>query len=127
MPTLYSIAVFVENIERAVEFYRDALELPLARQGSFGAEFQGEGETRLSIHPAVHPDSKALVGRHTGVTFHVKDLLSYCERLHERNVRFLNEPTQQSWGIMAMIADPEGNVFALWEDRTPEDGEHHHH
>lgn len=121
MPTLYSIAIFVTDIERAIAFYRDTLELPLAKQGSFGAEFQGEGETRLGVHPAVHPDARALVGRHTGVTFHVPDLLDYCERLHERGVRFLNEPTQQAWGIMAMIADPDGNVMALWEDRTPDD------
>jgi predicted enzyme related to lactoylglutathione lyase len=37
--------------------------------------------------------------------------------LHERGVRFVSEPTQMSWGVMAMIADPEGNIFALWEDR----------
>jgi hypothetical protein len=40
--------------------------------------------------------------------------------LHDRKVRFVAEPTQQSWGIMAMIADPDGNVLALWEDRLPE-------
>jgi hypothetical protein len=32
----------------------------------------------------------------------------------------VTEPTQQPWGIMAMIADPDGNILALWEDRTPE-------
>jgi len=53
--------VFVSNLDRAVEFYRDALGLPLGNQGSFGAEFL-DGEVRLSVHPAVHPDSKALVG-----------------------------------------------------------------
>jgi predicted enzyme related to lactoylglutathione lyase len=25
-----------------------------------------------------------------------------------------------SWGVMAMIADPEDNVFALWEDKMPD-------
>lgn len=117
---LHSVAVFVNDIERAIPFYRDTLGLTLTKQGSFGAEFV-DGDTHLGVHPALHPDSKVLVGRHTGITFHVEDLLDFCGRLHEQGVRFLNEPTQQSWGIMAMIADPEGNVFALWEDRTPED------
>jgi predicted enzyme related to lactoylglutathione lyase len=112
--SLYSVAIFVNNLERAIEFYRDALGLPLRSQGSFGAEFL-EGETRIGIHPAVHPDSKALVGRHTGLTFQVDGLLHLCGDLHARGVRFLNEPTQQSWGIMAMIADPDGNAMALWE------------
>ena len=118
-PTLHSVAIFVTDIDRAKRFYRDDLELPLIREGSFGAEFL-EGETRLGVHPAVHPDSLALVGRHTGVTFHVEDLLDYCERLHQRGVKFVAEPTQQGFGIMAMVADPDGNIFALWEDKVPE-------
>jgi len=118
-PSLYSIAIFVTDIGQAIDFYRDKLALPLAKQGSFGAEFF-EGGARIGIHPAVHPDARALVGRHTGITLHVPDLLHYCGELHDRRVRFVSEPTQQAWGIMAMVADPDGNVLALWEDRLPE-------
>jgi predicted enzyme related to lactoylglutathione lyase len=116
---LYSIAVFVHDIDRAVAFYRDDLGLALTKRGSFGAEFL-EQEPHLGVHPAVHPDAKKLVGRHTGLTFHVPELLAFCERLHERGVRFVAEPTQQGFGIMAMIADPDGNIFALWDDAVPE-------
>ena len=119
--SLYSVAVFVNDIEKAKVFFRDDLGLTMTKEGAFGAEFL-EGDTHLGIHPAVHPDAKALVGRHTGFTFRVTDLLHFCERLHQRGVHFLNEPTQQSWGIMAMISDSDGNIFALWEDRSPEDG-----
>jgi predicted enzyme related to lactoylglutathione lyase len=120
---MYSVAVFVHDIGRAVEFYRDRLALPLAKQGAFGAEFFQDG-ARIGVHPAVHADAKALVGRHTGITLHVPGLLHYCGELHDRGVRFVTEPTQQSWGIMAMVADPDGNVLALWEDLVP-DGETH--
>ena len=118
-PSLYGVAIFVSDIARATEFYRDALELPVTKQGSFGLELF-EGPTHVGIHPAVHPDARQLVGRHTGITLYVPDLLHYCGLLHDRRVRFVTEPTQQSWGIMAMIADPDGNVLALWEDRLPE-------
>lgn len=118
--SLYSVAIFVHDIERAIVFYRDVLGLPLRSQGSFGAEFL-DGETRLGVHPAIHDEAKALVGRHTGLTFQVEHLLHCCGDLHARGVRFVNEPTQQSWGIMAMIADPDGNVLALWEP-PPADG-----
>lgn len=118
-PSLYGIAVFVSDIARATEFYRDTLRLPVTKQGSFGLELF-EGPTHVGIHPAVHPDARNLVGRHTGITLYVPDLLHYCGVLHDRRVRFVAEPTQQSWGIMAMIADPDGNVLALWEDRLPE-------
>lgn len=119
MPNLYSVAIFVTDIERAKKFYRDDLELPMTKEGSFGAEFL-DGPTHLGVHPAVHPESLALVGRHTGLTLHVEGILPYCERLHERGVRFVAEPTRQSFGVMAMIADPDGNVFALWDDRVPD-------
>ena len=119
MPSLHSIAVFVTDIERAKRFYHEDLELPLTREGSFGAEYL-DGPTHLGVHPAVHPDAQALVGRHTGITLHVSGILEYCERLHQRGVRFLAEPTRQSFGVMAMIADPDGNVFAIWDDQIPE-------
>ena len=122
-PTLYSVAIFVTDIGRAVEFYRDTLGLPLTKQGSFGAEFL-EGETHVGVHPAMHPEAKSLVGRHTGITLFVPDLLHYCGVLHDRGVRFITEPTQQSWGIMAMVADPDGNKLALWEDKAPEPEDH---
>ena len=122
-PTLYSVAIFVSDMGRAIEFYRDKLALPVTKQGTFGAEFL-EGATHLSVHPAVHADAKALVGRHTGVTLYVPDLLHYCGELHDRNVRFVAEPTQQAWGIMAMVSDPDGNVLALWEDKLPEGHDH---
>lgn len=124
-PSIYSIAIFVHDIGRAVEFYRDKLALPLAKQGSFGAEFFAEG-TRIGVHPAVHQEGRALVGRHTGITLFVPDLLHFCGELHDRGVRFVAEPTQQSWGIMAMVADPDGNVIALWEDQMPQTAEYEH-
>jgi len=117
--SLYSIAVFVTDIERAVTFYRDTLGLPLTKRGSFGAEFL-EQEPHLGVHPATHPKARALVGRETGLTFHVPDLLHFCGMLHDRGVRFITEPTKQSFGVMAMIADPDGNIFALWDDKAPD-------
>ncbi len=119
MPSLHSVAVFVTDIERAKRFYRDDLELPIPKEGSFGAELL-EGPTHIGIHPAVHPDARALVGRHTGITLQVEGILDYCERLHQRGVRFIAEPTKQSFGVMAMVADPDGNIFALWDDQIPD-------
>jgi predicted enzyme related to lactoylglutathione lyase len=80
-----------------------------------------EGEPHLGVHPANHPDAKAMVGRHTGLTFHVSDLLHFCGLLHDRGVRFITEPTKQAWGVMAMVADPDGNIFALWDDKVPDE------
>ncbi len=119
---MHSIAVFVNDLEPAMVFYRDVLKLPVHKAGSFGAEFL-ELPPHLSVHPANHPDAKKLVGRHTGITLEVEGLLHFCGDLHAKGVKFLTEPTQMAWGIMAMVSDPEGNVFALWENKLPEEQE----
>ncbi|HEV8357901.1 MAG TPA: VOC family protein [Gemmatimonadales bacterium] len=117
---VHSFAVFVNNVDQAAAFYRDTLGLPVSKQGSFGLELFLE-PPHVGVHPAVHADARALVGRHTGITFFVPGLLHFCGVLHQRGVRFVSEPTRMAWGVMAMIADPEGNIFALWEDQLPED------
>jgi len=118
---VHSFAVFVNNLDRAAEFYRDTLGLAVHKAGSFGLELFLE-PPHLGIHPAVHAEAKALVGRHTGITLYVPGLLHFCGMLHEKGVRFVSEPTRMEWGVMAMIADPEGNIFALWDDSAPEPG-----
>ncbi|MSR03182.1 MAG: VOC family protein [Gemmatimonadetes bacterium] len=115
---MHSVAVFVNDLDRAIAFYRDTLGLAVNKQGSFGAEFL-EAPPHLGVHPAGHPDAKAMVGRHTGITFFVPGLLHLCGELHAKGVTFVSEPTQMAWGVMAMIADPDGNIFALWEDQLP--------
>ncbi len=42
---------FVGDMDSAVEFYRDALGLPLKFQSPFWSEFE-TGETTLALHPA---------------------------------------------------------------------------
>ncbi|MGB7213143.1 MAG: VOC family protein [Gemmatimonadales bacterium] len=121
-PSLYSAAIFVTDIERAIAFYRDTLKLPLAKQGTFGAEFF-VGGTKLGVHPANHPSAKEMVGRDTGLVLHIPGILDYCSDLMDAGVTFVSEPTRQSWGIMALVADPDGNRIALWEqfeEKPPE-------
>jgi len=114
---LQSFAVFVRNLDPAREFYEDHLGLPLNKSGSFGFEFF-ETAPHLGVHPAKHPESQAMVGRHTGITLRVTELLDLCSQLAEHGVRIVTEPTQQDFGMMAMVADPDGNVLALWEDNV---------
>jgi len=121
-PTLHSCAIFVTDLERARIFYEDQLGLPVHQAGSFGFQFLA-APPHLGVHPAVHPDALSMVGRHTGLTFSVAGLLDCCSRLGELGVKFVAEPTQQGFGIMAMVADPDGNVIALWEDNVSEDAD----
>jgi catechol 2,3-dioxygenase-like lactoylglutathione lyase family enzyme len=117
---LHSVAIFVTDLERARAFYEDGLGLPLAAKGSFGFQF-GEQPPFLGVHPAAHDGAKAMVGRETGLTIRVHNLVGLRADLGLRGVSLLTEPVQQGFGLMAMVADPDGNVLALWEDNTTED------
>lgn len=117
---LHAIAIFVNDLERARVFYEDQLELPLNAKGSFGFQF-GMATPYLGIHPAAHDGAKAMVGRETGLTIRVPDLVGLRARLAEHGVSLLTEPVQQGFGMMAMVADPDGNVIALWEDNVTEE------
>ena len=120
---LHSCAIFVTDLERARVFYEEKLGLPVNKAGSFGFEFLHDAP-HIGVHPAQHPDALAMVGRHTGLTFDVPNLLDFCSTLGEQGVKFLAEPTQQGFGIMALVVDPDGNIMALWEDNvTPPSAE----
>lgn len=108
------VNVFVRDLDQATAFYRDALGLPLQfASPEHGYASFGAGPVRLGI-AVPGPDQDALVGRHTGVGFEVADLEGEHARLSALGVRFTMPPTQQPWGaFMALVADPDGNVFYL--------------
>ena len=115
--TLHSCAIFVTDLERARLFYEVQLGLPVNKAGSFGFEFLHDAP-HIGVHPAQHPDALKMVGGHTGLTFNVPNLLDVCSKLGEQGVKFAAEPTQQGFGIMALVTDPDGNIMALWEDNV---------
>jgi len=108
------VNVFVRDLARATEFYRDRLGLDL----EFSSEEHGyasfsAGGVRLGL-AVPGPDQQELAGRHTGVGLEVADLAAEHKRLSELGVEFTMPPTRQPWGgFMALISDPDGNIFYL--------------
>jgi lactoylglutathione lyase len=117
---LHLVAIFVNDLERARVFYEDQLGLPLNARGSFGFQF-GERVPYIGVHPALHERAREMVGRETGITLRVDDLYALKASLESKGVSLLTEPVQQGFGMMAMVADPDGNVLALWEDNITEE------
>lgn len=108
------VNVFVTDLERAIDFYRDKLGLALQFSSpEHGYATFAAGAVRLGV-TLPGEDHADLVGRHTGIGLDVADLESEHARLEGLSVRFTMPPTRQPWGgVMAMIADPDGNVFYL--------------
>ncbi|MBI1919921.1 MAG: VOC family protein [Geobacter sp.] len=109
-----NIVVFVSDFDKAKEYYTQVLKLPLAKESVPMLEFFS-GTTTLGVVAAFHDDAKKLIGRHTGITLNVQNLDSYCKMLSEAGARFIEPLESTPWGKMAVIADPDGNQFALVE------------
>lgn len=108
------VNVFVNDLERAIAFYKEKLGLTLQFSSpEHGYASFGIGNLRLglSLPSTEHPE---LAGRHTGIGLAVTDLVAEHARLASLGVTFTMLPTQQPWGgFMALLSDPDGNIFYL--------------
>ncbi|MEE2662664.1 MAG: VOC family protein [Myxococcota bacterium] len=110
------VNVFVTDLDRSCEFYRQTLGLALEQADpAHGYASLLAGPIRLGLAVAGE-DQAELVGCHTGVGLETKDLEADYARLVAAGVVFTMPPTRQPWGgFMAMLADPDGNLFYLDE------------
>jgi predicted enzyme related to lactoylglutathione lyase len=63
----------------------------------------------------MHEAAMPLVGRHTGITLTVEKIDETCKTMEAAGVRFVEPLEKSPWGKMAVIADPDGNQFAITE------------
>ncbi len=110
-----NIVVFVRDFEKAKRFYKEQLRLPFVQESQMLMEFFPGGGTTLGVALAMHEAAYPLVGRHTGITLQVKDLVGLCGELEAAGVEFAEPLEQTPWGKMAVVKDPDGNQFALVE------------
>lgn len=124
---LGSVPVFVSDLDRALEFYRDRLGLEVVLDIPFGPEFrwltlaERKGATEVVLFRparAVLGDRQAEVekriGVWTGIVFLTDDIRRDYETLRARGVEFLSEPAARPWGGWeAQFSDPDGNRFHL--------------
>jgi len=110
-----NVVVFVRDMKAARVFYREQLGLPPGQETETIMEFFPGRETSLGVALALHDAARKLVGRHTGITLNVKGLEELCASMTEKGVRFPEPLESTPWGKMAVVADPDGNEFALVE------------
>jgi lactoylglutathione lyase len=117
--------LFVQDLARCVEFYRDTLGLQVTESTPELASFQMENVYFLlmQVSAAAHMISEEanilkIEGGPRGLlAAGVEDVDAAYETLKAKGVTFLRPPTDQSWGLRtAYFADPEGNI---WEINQP--------
>jgi len=130
--TLSTCFVLVDDPDRALAFYRDALGLELRNdvaRGDFrwitvGSPSQpGVGivlTNYLNGSPADQDAVAGLIakGALNGVHFHSDDLEGAFEALRSAGAEIVQEPTDQSWGTRDFaVRDPSGNLLRV--DQPP--------
>jgi methylmalonyl-CoA/ethylmalonyl-CoA epimerase len=111
------IAVHVQDIERAVAFYRDVLELPLLFRAPPGLAFFDCGGVRLMLSA---PEGTS--GGSSIVYYVVSDIDAAHDRLRARGAAFeqaphliARMPDHDLW--MGFLRDSEGNLLGIMSEK----------
>jgi predicted enzyme related to lactoylglutathione lyase len=113
------LVVEVEDQDRALRFWRDAIGFEVAEDVSYGEERWLEVGTPdektilvLALRqgePPVGPEELPT----SNIFFYCDDLSRTYAELRARGVEFPQPPVEQSFGWWSMFQDNEGNRFAL--------------
>ncbi len=109
------VVVYVEDMDRAVAFYREVLGLQVRIQQEGWVEFGGRG-AGFALHSGGHASRRPKEYRKGGVlvSIRVQSLEAAVAYLESKGVR-VTEMGAESHGRLAVFADPEGNQFQLLE------------
>ena len=112
-----TVAVYVEEQNEALKFWRDRMGFEVKDQQSMGSagdwlEAAPPGaESRLVIYP------KSLMSNweelKPSIVFECENIESTFQLLKGRGVEFLEDPKKMAWGTYARFRDPDGNEFLL--------------
>lgn len=112
------VTVYVDDVDRAVEFYTDVLGLTLAYRGGPGwAVVRAPDGFSVGLHDAM---GSAPVGQAGSTTlgFHVEGpLQDVVDEFASRGVEFVSELTEDTAVPLAYFEDPAGNRMYLAEAR----------
>ncbi|GMK40351.1 hypothetical protein PCCS19_34070 [Paenibacillus sp. CCS19] len=111
---IYQVSIPVQDIEKAVTFYNETLELPLLfKQSNMAIVLCGGMQLLLSV-----PESPEFNHPSSTVYFYVPDIEAAWSKLGARGAELRGKPHKvaemngvQTW--MAFFYDPEGNLHAL--------------
>lgn len=109
------IAVNVQDMERAVAFYRDVVGLPFLFQAGPNLAFFSCGDVRLMLDI---PEDDRFAGKASVIYYKVDDIEAAFDGMVARGAEVEGEPhlvakmpDHELW--MAFFKDTEGNFFAL--------------
>lgn len=111
MTEVVEVALFTDDVEAGVAFYRLLLDAEPAAEWPGGAVFAAGGAKVLIHDRAAGMDGGPPNEDHVAVS--AADLDAACERLRARGIALLVEPRSFPWGRSAYLRDPDGRLVEL--------------
>lgn len=109
--------LYVEDVERAILFYRDVLGLPLLRRSESSATFAFPNGALFGLFSGGIASSTAKTPEQQSLElgFRVNDLDAAIEELEAKGVQFVSEIGHWEKSRWIYFADPEGNTLEIAE------------
>jgi catechol 2,3-dioxygenase-like lactoylglutathione lyase family enzyme len=125
------VSVVVENYDEAIRFYVDTLGFSLVEDTYLETQDKrwvlvappGCAESKLLLARAVGAEQLSRVGNQTGgrvfLFLHTDDFWRDFHEYSSRGVVFVREPSEQSYGTVAVFKDLYGNLWDLLQPKEP--------
>ena len=124
-----AVALLVRDYDEAIAFYTGCLDFELIEDTPLGGGKRwvlvappGSRETRLLLAQASTAGQDACVGEQGGgrvfLFLHVDDFYARYEAMRARGVRFMEQPREEPYGIVAVFEDLYGNKWDLLQPRV---------
>src|SRR4051812_23561230 len=111
------VSIPVADQKRALAFYTEKLGFTVFTDQPFNDKQRwiemkiGGAQTKVVLFtPEGHEDR---VGGFQSMTFNCDDVEKTYGELREKGVEFAGPPRKETWGVMAIFKDSEGNQFVL--------------
>jgi lactoylglutathione lyase len=113
------VVLEVDDQDRALAFWTDAMGFELVQDAPYGDERWLEVRTPdravtvvLSLRQGERPTAPQELPT-SNIMFYCDELASTYDELRARGVEFPQPPVEQPFGWWSLFQDPEGNRFAL--------------
>jgi uncharacterized glyoxalase superfamily protein PhnB len=131
MAQVTSVFMYVDNVEKSIEFYNEIVGADIAH--IFYAEQQGGpislailkiGSFTLMLHPQA-PHAADFVDTRVGVGIHLQLKVDDVDAFHTHCIdegailSVSGDPTDQTWGWREFaLKDPDGYVWSIYQDKS---------
>ena len=128
--SLVHVALVVNDYDEAIDFYVNKLNFELVEDTYIPEQDKrwvliapaGDGNSAILLAKATRPEQRACIGNQAGgrvfLFLSTDDFWRDYRQYIERGIRFVREPEEHDYGIVAVFEDLYGNLWELLEHKV---------